>query len=154
MGVNTSSAGRFDAVPRRGGKSGRPGKHHNKHSGKTWKVLLSLFLICVSCYLVGSYSQIPFIKKARETIIITAHETMRHRWIMKVFPPSVYTDVVNRYEEALKRQDDWNTDKSRYQGNNAPYGDDTDWMHNLDPEQLDEEIKNLPEDQRYFYTRF
>ena len=146
--------GRFDAVERSRGKSPR-----KRRTGKTWKILLSLFLICVSMYLIGSYSQIPFIKNTRETIIVTAWETMRHRWIAKVFPPSVYKAVIARAQNAQYKQDNWNTDVSLIKpddwlDNFIPYGDDTDWVSKVNVDKLDPELRELPEDERYFYTLF
>ncbi len=153
-----------DTTPNRGGRFDKPSAGRRKaararRTGRTWKILLSLFLICVSMYLIGSYSQIPLIKNTRETIIVTAWETMRHRWIAKVFPPSVYKEVIARAEQAQFKQDNWNTDVSLVVVDDwledfVPYGEDTDWMSKVNIEKLDPDIRELPEDQRYFYTLF
>ena len=150
--TGAASGGRFDAAGRGRGKARR-------RTGRIWKILLSLFLICVSLYLIGSYSQIPFIKNTRDTIIGTAWETMRHRWIMKVFPPSVYKEVIARAQAAQNAQENWNTDVSLVASDDwlddfTPYGSDTDWLSKVNLDKLDPEIRDLPEDQRYFYTLF
>jgi len=56
-------------------------------------------------YSLFTFSNIPFIKKARYTLIETAMSTMRHQWIATAFfPKSVVSEVMDAVEQARNEQ--------------------------------------------------
>ncbi|MBQ1371608.1 MAG: hypothetical protein IIY70_01630, partial [Oscillospiraceae bacterium] len=125
---------------------------------KAWKRTVCLFLVCIMLYLGAVFSDIPLVKKYREQFISTAWSTMRHQGLATFFfPPSVVDEVVTREQAGREAQVGQNTGKL-----DSAESERQQWVDQvedtgsdiIDDEEIDEEIRNLPPDQRRFYTLF
>ena len=121
---------------------------------KAWKRALCLFLTCTILYLIVAFSNIPLVKKYRERWISTAWSTMRHQGLATFFfPDSVVKEVIEREQAGRDAQIGKNTGKL-----DAAESERQNWVENMSGEsssnELDEELLNLPPDQRHFYVLF
>ena len=121
-----------------------------------WRRPLCALLACLAIYIPANYTKIPKVQYYRTWLVQTAYSTMRHQGLMHFVLPWVAEEEVDAYKAVL-------TDQIGVQSTDPPAEEDQGHQV-VDPvdnsefqaiiEDQDPGVKELPEDQKAFYTVF